>query len=83
MKAIKTHYLPCTNSRGSRVKATAEAGSITLSWDHSLNTEENHIAAAEALRGKLDWVGPRYGVLATGCLPNNGGFCHVMVGGAA
>jgi hypothetical protein len=82
MQAIKTHYLPCTNSHGSRVKATAEAGSITVDWDHSLNIEENHIAAAEALRVKLDWVGPRYGVLATGWLPNNGGLCHVMVGGA-
>jgi len=34
-QAIITRYLPATYSRSARVKAIAEAGSITLSWDHS------------------------------------------------
>src|SRR4051812_45021830 len=36
MQAIQTRYLGPSNVRGSRVKAFAAAGSITLSWDHRL-----------------------------------------------
>lgn len=57
MQAIATKYLGPTNHRGSRVKATAWAGSITVSWDHRLNSESNHRAAAEALAKKFGWVG--------------------------
>jgi hypothetical protein len=64
MQAIQTRYL--TNVRGSRVKAFAEAGSVTLSWDHRLNPEGNHQAAAEALANKLGWHGKWFGA----SLPN-------------
>jgi hypothetical protein len=78
-QAIETKWLGPTNVRGSRVKATAEAGSITLSWDHSLNTDENHRKAAEALAAKFDWVGGYYGELAGGALPGRG-YAFVFVG---
>lgn len=55
MQAIRTKYLPPTNVRGSRVKAMAHAGSITIGWDCSLNTDDNHWAAAEALIKKMKW----------------------------
>ena len=71
-QAIVTKFLGPTNVRGSRVKATADAGSITLSWDHSLNVEENHRRAAEALRDKLGWNQPFYGKLHMGGLPGSG-----------
>ena len=54
-QAIITKYIGPTDLRGSRVKATAEAGSITLAWDDALNSEENHVAAARALAGKYGW----------------------------
>lgn len=55
MQAIKTAYLPPTNVKGSRVKASCAAGSITLHWDDRLNSDGNHRAAAIALLHKLGW----------------------------
>lgn len=63
--AIKTKFLGPTNTRGSRVKATAcDKGpfataqrQVTVSWDHSLNSQDNHAAAAKALASKLGWDG--------------------------
>ncbi len=60
-QAIVTRYLGPTNVRGSRVKATAEAGSITLSWDDALGSYENHAKACEALVAKFKWGGTWYG----------------------
>jgi len=57
MQAITTKFLPPTNVRGSRVKATAQAGSVTLHWDHALNPDGNHRAAAEAFARKFGWHG--------------------------
>ena len=54
-QAITTKYLSATNHRGERVKATAQAGSITVSWDYELNTEANHVRAAKALSDKMGW----------------------------
>ena len=69
-QAIQTKFIPCTNFRPSRVKAWAEAGSVTVSWDHALNVEENHRAAADALLAKLDWS--HLGTLVGGALPSGG-----------
>ena len=60
-QAITTKYLGPTNHRGSRVKATAEAGSVTVPWDHSLDTELNHFEAAHALCVKFGWSGVFHG----------------------
>lgn len=49
MQAFETKYIGPTNYRGSRIKASCERGSITVSYDDSLNTEEAHRAAVEAL----------------------------------
>lgn len=54
-QAIVTRYLGPTDHRGARVKATAAAGSVTIPWDHALNVDENHDAAACALAHKLGW----------------------------
>jgi hypothetical protein len=56
-QAIETKYLGPTNHRGSRVKATSQAGSITVSWDDALDVNDNHRAAAKALAKKLGWPG--------------------------
>lgn len=55
MQAIQTRYFGPTNVRGSRIKATASAGSITVGYDHALNSEKNHEAAAIALIAKMEW----------------------------
>lgn len=57
MKAIVTKYHGATNTRGSRVSATAEGGNrISLPWDDALNSEENHRKAALALVVKMKWT---------------------------
>lgn len=53
MQAIETKYIPATNYRGSRIKASCERGSITVSYDCALNSEEAHIAAVKALVAKF------------------------------
>jgi hypothetical protein len=54
-QAIVTKFHGPTDHRGARVKATADAGSITLPWDHALWVEDNHRTAAIALARKLGW----------------------------
>lgn len=53
MQAIETRYLPPTNTKPSRIKASCERGSITVSWHHGLDAELNHVGAAFALRCKF------------------------------
>ncbi len=60
-QAIITKFIGPTNFRGSRVKASADAGSMTVNWDHALNHEQNHDRAAQALAEKLQWGGKWYG----------------------
>ena len=65
-QAIITRYLSATDTKPARIKAIAEAGSITLSWDHALNAQENHCAGSLALARKYGWVGCYYGAGAPG-----------------
>jgi hypothetical protein len=57
MQAIITKFLSATNSKPSRIKATASAGTITIAYDHDFDCEGAHMKAAEALRAKLGWQG--------------------------
>jgi hypothetical protein len=74
-QAISTKYFGPSNVNGSRVKAQAAAGSITLHWDHSLNPEQNHVQAALALAEKLKWDGCYY----AGATHNSSGYVFVCV----
>ena len=74
-QAIITKYLGATNYRGSRVKATAYAGSVTISWDDALDSEANHANAAAALCKKYGWGGTWVG----GGRPDNRGNVYVCV----
>lgn len=83
MQAIETKYFGSSNVKGSRIKATAEAGSVTVGYDHALDSEGNHKAAAMALQFKMGWIpseGNMYGELKGGTL-KNGNMCWVMVKG--
>jgi hypothetical protein len=77
-QAIVTKFLGPTDHRGSRIKATAEAGSITVSWDHGLGVEENHLKAATALAWRFGWLDDG-SKLHGGTLPSNDGYAFVMV----
>jgi hypothetical protein len=77
MQAIITKYLPATNTKGSRIKATCSAGSITISYPHELSGQAVYQAAAEALVSKMGWNTHGYGGLLGGGLPN-GTYCFVF-----
>jgi hypothetical protein len=82
VQAIRTVLLPATRSRPTRVKATAEAGSITLAYYDPLvgrGIEAHHRCTAEMLVIDLGWSAPSYGTLVSGCLPD-GSWCHVLTG---
>lgn len=60
-QAIVVKYIGPTDARGSSVKASCQAGSVTLDWNDALNANSNHAAAVEALVTKLAWDGDWYG----------------------
>jgi hypothetical protein len=70
MQAIITKYFGPTNSRGSRIKATCAAGSVTISYPHELSGQACHRAAADALVQKMGWNDAHYGGLMGGQLPS-------------
>lgn len=70
MQAILTKYLSATNSRGSRIKATCAAGSVTIDYPHELSGMACHAAAAKALVEKMGWGFSHYGDLLGGQLPS-------------
>jgi hypothetical protein len=78
-QAITTKYHGPTDSRGSRISATAMAGKLFISYDYG--NEDQHHRAACALARKLEW----YGTWVAGGLPDGKGNCYSMreVGPAA
>jgi hypothetical protein len=74
MQAIETKYLEARNHRGSRIVARCAAKRIVLSWDHALNTEQNHRAAARELITQMGW----FGTWCSGSIPS-GSDVHVNV----
>jgi hypothetical protein len=55
MQAVITKYLAPTNHHGSRVKATCDAGSLTIPWDYARDLASNHLLAARCLAGRFNW----------------------------
>ena len=67
MQAIEVKYLPPTETRGTRIKATCRAGSITVGRDYALEYEEDSRRVAMMLQENLGWSHPlNYGVLPNG-----------------
>jgi hypothetical protein len=89
MQAIITTYLSATNTKGSRISAKCERGTITIGYQYEGDDQAAHIAAADALIAKFvaedakrygsnpernPWAKPR----ATGQLPS-GSYAHVFL----
>jgi hypothetical protein len=66
MQAIQTRYLAPTNTLGARIKAWAQAGSITIPYPHELSGQAVHRLAALSLADKYGWEDQYLG----GQLPN-------------
>lgn len=81
MQAIVTKYFGPGNVRGSRVKATCQAGSVTVPWDDALNSDGNHTMAARKLAFKLGWNRKEYyGKMVMGAMPDGSGNVFVFTG---
>jgi len=79
-QAITTKFLGPTNFRGSRVKATCQAGTLTVQWEDAWDVEKNHTHAAEALASRLGWIGDDSDwQLVGGGLPDGTGNAYVLV----
>jgi hypothetical protein len=87
-QAILTKYLPRTNYRGSRIKATCDRGSITVPYDHGASNPHKEAALAlvrkfmaedakkyDTPQNKNPWRGP----WMEGGLPGNNGSVFVSV----
>lgn len=61
MQAITTKYLGPTNFRGAHIKASCEAGSVSIPFGHELGIEQRHGNAVTALLEKLGWYGAYVG----------------------
>lgn len=53
MQAIITKYLPATDYKGSRIKASCERGSITITYPDHLSGDACHIYAVDKLIAKF------------------------------
>lgn len=54
-QAIETYVLPATNTRGTRIKAKAWGGSVTIAYPYGCDHTEAHRLAAFALVEKMGW----------------------------
>ena len=82
MQAIITKYIGATNYRLPRIKATCEAGSVTITYPYEdEDEEESHTQAARALVDKLGWtVANGYPAMVCGGLPQSiGGYVFVFL----
>lgn len=80
MVAIVTKYLGPTNHHGARIVVKSDAGKVsrmTVSWDHALNPEDNHRAAAELYVKRNGWDQDCYGRIVGGGIPH--GYAFVFV----
>ena len=77
MQAIVTKYLGCTTTKLSRIKASCQAASLTVSYAYDLNIEENHERACALLIAKLGWSYETHGETVCGQLPD-GNYAHVF-----
>lgn len=75
MQAIITKYYGPSARRNARIVAKAWAGSHTVTYDHSLGRDGNHIAAARALAAELHWTG----AWVMGGMPDGSGDGSVFV----
>lgn len=48
-QAVRTKYIPPTNHRGSRIKASCQSMTLTLEWEDGMGVEDNHVKACDEL----------------------------------
>ena len=56
-QAVTTKYINPTDKKPSRIQAKSGPGSIYISYDSELSSDENHRKACEAYLSKYKWKG--------------------------
>jgi uncharacterized protein (AIM24 family) len=82
VQSIYTRYFGPTNTRGSRIRAAAAGGArgtVTVPYDHGLDSDGNHDVAAKKLAHKLGW----HGKMHRGSSPDGRGYVYVFEGGGS
>ena len=75
-QSIITKYLPATNTRGSRIKATSWKGSVTISYPFDLDGTSAHEKAAQTLLDEKH-VDIPFKIVKSAVLPDDKG--HVFI----
>ena len=85
MQTITTSYAGPTNTRGTRVMAKSWLKNKAFGWDHALNSEANHKAAAQQLvdilnsdRAKQCHDDYQWQIVAAGSMPDGKGNAYII-----
>lgn len=85
MQTITTSYAGPTNTEGSRIMVKSWLKNKAFSWDHSLNSEANHKAAAQQLVEVLNAGRIKQGhddfqwiIIAAGSMPDGKGNAYII-----
>ena len=85
MQTITTSYAGPTNTRGSHVLVKSWLKNKSFGWDYSLNSEENHKAAAQQLvevlnadRAKQCYDDFQWSIVAGGSMPDGKGNAYII-----
>ena len=85
MQTITTSYAGPTNTKGSRVMVKSWFKNKAFVWDHALNSEANHKAAAQQLvdilnsdRVKKGYSDYQWSIIASGSMPDGKGNAYII-----
>ena len=79
-QSIITKYHGPTDSMGARISVRSQAGRRYYAWDHALDVNDNHYAAAKTYAESMGWLGKGGSyVLMGGGLPDGTGNAYVIV----
>lgn len=85
MQTICTSYAGPSNTRGSRIMVKSWLKNKAFGWDHALNSEANHKAAAQQLvdvlnAQRLQCGDPAYkwSIVAAGSMPDGKGNAYII-----
>ena len=85
MQTITTAYAGPTNTKGSRIMVKSWLKNKSFAWDHALNSEENHKAAAQQLvdilnsdRATKGYGDYQWSIVANGSMPDGKGNAYII-----
>lgn len=85
MQTITTSYAGPTNTLGSRILTKSWLKNKSFSWNHALNSEDNHKAAAQKLvdvlnadRAKNGYDDFQWSIVACGSMPDGKGNAYII-----